>query len=125
MRKRTKADWILTVFFGLFGLLVLIPLWYVLVVSLSTPRSYAADPLHLWPRAVSFDQYLSVFRNDSVMRSLMVSAGVTLAGTALSMFLSVCGSYALSKRQLPGRNFFLTLIIITMSSAAALCPITC
>lgn len=54
MNKRTLTDYVLEVFFVIVGILVLIPLWYVLVVSLSTPQSYASDPVHLWPWAITF-----------------------------------------------------------------------
>ena len=122
MRKRTATDFFLTLFFAAFTLVILIPLWYVLVVSLSTPQSYAADPVHLWPRTVSLDQYASVLRNDSVMRSLAVSVGLTAVGTTLSMMLSIGGGYALSKKELPGRNLCLTLIIVTMFFSGGLVP---
>lgn len=122
MNRRTLTDHVLEVFFALMGLLVLLPLWYVLVVSLSTPQSYAADPVHLWPRTISFDQYAAVLRNSDVMRSFAISLMVTVVGTALSMLLSIGGGYALSKKEMPGRDLFLTLIIITMFFSGGLVP---
>lgn len=122
MNKRTLTDYVLEVFFVIVGILVLIPLWYVLVVSLSTPQSYAFDPVHLWPWAITFEQYTAVFRNSDVMHSFAVSLAITLVGTTLSMLLSIGGGYALSKKDLPGRNFFLTMIIITMFFNGGLVP---
>ena len=122
IRKRSATDIVVIVIFSFITLLVLLPLWYVLVISLSTPQSYAADSIHLWPRAISFNQYLSVFTNMDVMRSFGISVMITISGTLLSMLLSIMGGYSLSKRNMPGRKFLLTLIIITMFFNGGLVP---
>ena len=122
MNKRTRTDWFLEAFFFLFTLVVLLPLWYVFVVSLSTPQSYAMDSIHLWPRVLSMEQYASVLGNQDVMRSLGISLMITSIGTCISMFLTIGGGYALSKKELPGRNLYLTFIIITMFFSGGLVP---
>lgn len=121
-KKQSPVDILIVLAFVFLTLLLLLPLWYVLVISLSTPQSYAMDTIHLWPRIINFDQYVSVFTNKDVMRSFGISVMITTAGTALSMLLSIMGGYSLSKRYMPGRKLFLTLIIITMFFNGGLVP---
>lgn len=122
IRKRSVTDIVVMGAFLLLTLLILLPLWYVLVISLSTAKSYAMDPLHLWPHAISLAQYKMVFTNAEVMRSFGVSLMVTLSGTVVSMLLSIMGGYSLSKKGMPGRRFLLTMIVITMFFSGGLVP---
>ena len=80
------------------------------------------DSIHLWPRVLSMEQYASVLGNQDVMRSLGISLMITSIGTCISMFLIIGGGYALSKKVLPGRNLYLTFIIITMFFSGGLVP---
>ena len=47
---------------------------------------------------------------------------VTVLGTFLSLFLTVCAAYALSRDYLPGRKFFTGLILFTMYFSGGMIP---
>ena len=109
-------------FFGLVALLMVFPLWNVIVISLTDYREYVANPLMLFPGEITLEAYEYIFANADLLTSLKITVIVTLAGTLGSMFFSVAGAYALSKKKMPGRNVFLTLILFTMFFNGGIVP---
>lgn len=122
-RKRISAFPILNnIFFAMVALLMLFPLWNVIVVSLTEYRDYVADPLMIFPKQISLEAYQYIFASDDLITALKVTVLITLSGTLSSMFFSMTGAYALSKRRMPGRSLFLTLILITMFFSGGIVP---
>ena len=109
-------------FFVLISLVMLFPLWNVIVISLTDYREYVMNPLMLFPKQISWESYNYIFSNNELLLALRVSVLTTLSGTAISMAVSVACAYALSKRHMPGRNLFLTLILFTMFFNGGIIP---
>jgi putative aldouronate transport system permease protein len=79
-------------------LAVLIPLWVVLVTSLSSRETInAAGGLVLFPRGLDLSAYRIIFSGGQITKALLVSTGVTAVGTALSLVLTVLAAYGLSR----------------------------
>ena len=109
--NRTSAfDVVLLIVLGLMALVTLYPFYYVLIVSVSNTVTYATHPLYLLPYTFDWTGYQTIFNDPAFYRSLGVTLFVTFVGTALNMLLSVTGAYALSRKTLIGRNFFLELM---------------
>lgn len=109
-------------FFAIIGILMLFPLWNVVLISLTDYREYVADPLMIIPKSITLEAYQYIFANNDLLVSLQVTVLITLAGTITSMFLSITGAYALSKKGMPGRNLFLSLILFTMFFSGGIVP---
>lgn len=109
-------------FFVIVALLMVFPLWNVIVISLTDYQDYVANPLMIFPKEITMEAYDYIFANDDLLTSLKVTVTVTITGTLGSMLFSVAGAYALSKKKMPGRNFFLTLILITMFFNGGIVP---
>lgn len=109
-------------FFVIVSILMLFPLWNVIVISLTDYQEYVANPLMLFPRNISLEAYRYIFANNDLLVSLRITITVTLIGTIGSMVCSISGAYALSKKRMPGRNLFLTLILITMFFNGGIVP---
>ena len=108
--------------FVIIALLMVFPLWNVIVISLTDYQDYVANPLMIFPKEVTMEAYDYIFANDDLLTALKVTVTVTLTGTLGSMLFSVAGAYALSKKKMPGRNLFLTLILITMFFNGGIVP---
>ncbi|MDD6143789.1 MAG: carbohydrate ABC transporter permease [bacterium] len=109
-------------FFVIVALLMVFPLWNVIVISLTDYQDYVANPLMLFPKEITMEAYDYIFANDDLLTSLKVTVMVTITGTFGSMLCSVAGAYALSKKKMPGRNLFLTLILVTMFFNGGIVP---
>lgn len=128
IKKNKRKDWIvdLPINLLLVGVLLitLIPLWYVLVVSL-TPlavKGTGGYNLLLPPTQWSFEAYKQLLGQDTFIRAALNSFIITFGGVAVNMILTVLTAYALTFKQLPGRRIFMVLIIFTFLFNAGLVP---
>lgn len=100
---------------------MLYPFLYVVAASFATPA--AANAGGLLPTSFSLDAYRSIFSGDVVTRALLVSAGVTVVGTALSVGFTVSTAYGLSRtKDVPGAKAALYLVLLTMLFGAGIIP---
>lgn len=101
----------------LFGvmLICLFPLLYVVSVSL-TPMSEVLKQggFLVIPKKVTMDAYKAIFEQRLLPRSMVITAFVTVAGTAINMILTTLMAYPLSKTKLPGRTKLVPFIVFTM-----------
>ena len=101
----------------LFGvmLICLFPLLYVVSVSL-TPMSEVLKQggFLVIPKKVTMDAYKAIFEQRLLPRSMVITAFVTVAGTAINMIFTTLMAYPLSKTKLPGRTKLVPFIVFTM-----------
>jgi putative aldouronate transport system permease protein len=103
--------------------LVLVPIYCIVITSLSTQGAInQAGGLVLVPHGLTLDAYRQVFENSTVTRSLEVTFGITLAGTTLSMVVSVLCAYGLSRSRSFAHRPILLLLIVTMFVSGGLIP---
>ncbi len=112
--KASLFDAVLLAGLGLLALITLYPFYQVVIISVSNTVAYARHPLYILPYVFDPIGYKTIFSDLSFYRSLGITAFVTVVGTAINMTLSMFGAYALSRKTLAGRNFFLGFIIFTM-----------
>ncbi|RCX21677.1 carbohydrate ABC transporter membrane protein 2 (CUT1 family) [Fontibacillus phaseoli] len=99
------------------------PLLYVISMSL-TPYSEVVKNggFIVLPRKISFEAYERIFADPALGRSMLVTVIVTVCGTLINMLFTTLAAYPLSRRNLPGRTFFLLYIVFTMLFNGGLIP---
>ena len=120
--KPTGFDIALLIILGLLALITLFPFYQVLILSVSNTVAYAQHPMYLLPYVFDTIGYQTIFSDNKFYQALYVTLFVTLVGTGLNMIMSVFGAYALSRKTLIGRNFFLGLILFTMLFSGGVIP---
>jgi putative aldouronate transport system permease protein len=115
-------DVLLVIFFVLLIFIMLFPFYNVLVTSFVSRGEYYAKAIILWPEKFYLDSYKFILSSNKLIKSMGMTAFITIAGTVYSMFLSITLAYGLSRKKLPGRSFFLTLILFTMFFGGGLIP---
>jgi putative aldouronate transport system permease protein len=105
------------------GLVAVFPLLYVLSVSL-TPFSEVLKNggFILVPRSITFDAYHKLLTESNIPRAFGVTVLITVVGTILNMAITALMAYPLSRKQLPGRNFFLMMVVFTLLFSGGLIP---
>lgn len=79
-------------------LVVLLPMWSVVVTSLASRETiHLTGGMVVIPRELDPSAYSTIFAGGQVTRALAVSLLVTLAGTAVSLILTVLAAYGLSR----------------------------
>ncbi|MQA79987.1 MAG: ABC transporter permease subunit [Streptosporangiales bacterium] len=98
------------------------PLLYVIVQSFAEAhgRSRVGG---LIPSGFSLEAYASVLSGGIVLRAMMVSVGVTVVGTLLSVVLTILLAYGLmNTREVPGGKVILYVVLFTMLFGAGIIP---
>ena len=103
-------------------LVVAYPLYFVVIASISDPVDVNAGRVILYPVRMTMDGYRRILEYKSFFtgyRNTLVYTGV---GTLVNMLLTVPAAYALSRKDLVGRNVFMMMIAFTMIFSAGLIP---
>jgi putative aldouronate transport system permease protein len=109
------ADWIIYMILTVISVAVMFPFYNVLIMSLGTPSGV------LLPKKLDFSSYRLIFDLSGIVKSFFVALIATVAGTFLSMFVTTCAAYSLSKK-FPGRNVLTGVIVFTMFFGGGLIP---
>ncbi len=103
--------------------IIIVPIYSVVLTSFSTQSSVnIAGGLVLVPHGLTTAAYEQIFSNQLVMHSLLVSFGITIIGTAISMVVSVLCAFGLSRSRSFGHRFILMLLIATMFFSGGIIP---
>lgn len=99
-----------------FAILCLIPFLIVIGSSLTSESEIIRSGYSILPKEISLDSYKTIFESPmSILRAYGVTIIVTVAGTALSVFLNTMTGYVLQRKDFEWRNklsfyfFFTTL----------------
>lgn len=104
-------------------LAVLIPLWTVLVTSLSSRETInEAGGLVMIPRGIDASAYVTIFSGGQVTQALWISTLVTVMGTAFSLTLTVLAAYGLSRPGSVGHRSLLFYFLLTFLIYPGLVP---
>ena len=108
---------------GVVVLLILVPVYCVVLTSVSTPGAInRAGGLVLVPDGITFDAYTTMLTGGPVRQALLVTLGITVVGTAVSMVVSVLCAYGLSRSRSLGHRFLLMILVVTMFVSGGLIP---
>ncbi|MEU4243582.1 carbohydrate ABC transporter permease [Actinoplanes sp. NPDC026619] len=102
--------------------LVLLPLIYIVASSFSSPEAVNAGRVSFWPVEFSTEAYRSALSNSEVLQGYYNSLVYAIAGTAISVTLTVAIAYPLSRKTFYGRNVLMTLLVFTMLFSGGLIP---
>lgn len=100
----------------------IIPFWHVLVKSISGNGAVMAKEVFFWPKDFTLDAYTKVFKDESMVHSMLYSVMVTLIFTILGMVACTCAAYPLSKKRLKGKRFFTFILMVPMYFSAGMIP---
>ncbi|GIP31775.1 carbohydrate ABC transporter permease [Paenibacillus sp. J2TS4] len=108
----------------LVGLAVLFPLFFVLSVSVTPMAEVLKNGGYiLFPKNITFVAYRELLGDRAIPRAFLVTVFITVVGTVVNMALTLLMAYPLSRKTLPGRSFFLLVILITMLFNGGLIPL--
>jgi len=107
---------------GLFALICVLPFIYVIVYSIIPYSEYLKSPFNLIPRNITFEAYKMAMGYKYLWTGYKNTIFISVAGTICSLILLVLTAYPLSKKDLTGQKFIMTLWIITMFFGGGMIP---
>jgi multiple sugar transport system permease protein len=103
----------------------LLPLGWMVSVSLMSPGEASAFPPPLVPGRVTFANYRELFAHAGMGRYLVNSVGLTVAVTLVSLLFNVAAGYAFAKLRFAGRDriFKVLLGALVIPAQVAMVPL--
>lgn len=124
--KESKTDYIYYAICAfilfLLAVIVIYPLWYIVIASISDADAVMTGDVWLYPIKLTFSGYASLFQRDDIWRSYFNTLAYTALGTVFNIALTIPAGWALSRDYLPFRKLIMPLLIITMFFGGGLVP---
>lgn len=117
-------DIVNTVILILITIICILPIWYVLCVSLSSREAVNAGQVSLWPVGFNLLSYQKIMGESDFFGSFFVSIKRVVLGTAVSMACIILAAYPLSrtKKQFPHRDIFMWIFVLCMLFNGGIVP---
>ncbi|GAC1384527.1 MAG: carbohydrate ABC transporter permease [Herpetosiphon sp.] len=101
---------------------VLYPLIYILSASFSDAREVTAGHVWFFPVSPTLAGYTAIWKNKFLVSGFANSVFYTVAGTTISVTLTLLAAYPLSRPDLPGRRTITFLFFFTTLFSGGLIP---
>ena len=115
--KREKIfDAALNVFGVILVAIILYPIYYVFIASISRPLPVENGSVILAPVGVTLESYRQALKTPYLGTALLNSLYYTFGGVLVNMVFSTTMAYALSKKRLVGRKIFTLFTVFSLTS---------
>lgn len=115
-------DLVLMVLVVLTLVIVIYPLYFIVLASVSSPQYVNSGTPLLWPRGFTLMGYTRVFADQRIWQGYLNTLLYAGVGTILAVLVQVMAGYALSRKDLPGRNGIMAYFVFTMYFGGGLIP---
>lgn len=103
-------------------LLVAYPLYFVVIASISDPIAVYEGRVVLYPIKPTLEGYRRILSYSSLFVGYKNTIIYTLVGTSINVVLTITAGYALSRKELVGRNVMMMGVMITMIISGGMIP---
>jgi len=108
---------------GGFALACIIPFIFIIIIAFTSAESLRTIGYSFFPTGFSTVNFEAAFRlGDQLWRSFFNSVFITVAGTFLSLVISIMYAYGLYRREYPLRKIFTFFMFFTMIFSGGLVP---
>lgn len=97
----------------LFLIGALFPFYWMLVTSLKDRQEIYSGKLTLWPKNLTFANYIDTFQNSNFPQYFMNSFIVSISSSILVLFVSILGGYSMARYSFRGKKLFLMSFLAT------------
>lgn len=123
MKRKDPMEIVATIVLSLFALLIAVPFYNVLVVSITGQAEYLrAGGLLLFPSQPTFDSFKRLFNNNLLWTGYRSTLTIVAIGMPMNVLLTFCMAYGLSRKGWPGRKVVFVLVLITMIFNGGIVP---
>ena len=110
------------VFLTIAFLLVAYPLYFVVIASVSDPIAVYEGRVIFYPIKPTLEGYRRILGYSSLFVGYKNTLIYTLVGTTINIVLTITAGYALSRKELVGRNVMMMGVMITMIISGGMIP---
>ncbi len=114
-RVKPVTNIIFNIIFICLIIITVVPVLFVVSISLTKESSIQEYGYQLIPRIFSLDGYIFLYNQaNMILKALWISVFVTVAGTVIGVFLTTSMGYVLSRPQYRLKKFMTWLVFIPM-----------
>lgn len=125
-KKRSRDDLIFDIvtrtLLAAFVLMILYPLYFIVIASVSDPQYVNNGTFLLWPKGFTLLGYQKVFTDQRILTGYLNTIMYTVLGTVIGVICTMLAGYSLSRKDLPGRNIIMMLFVFTMYFGGGMIP---
>jgi putative aldouronate transport system permease protein len=125
MKKNTGEmafDVFLYAFFTVFCITIIVPFLRIITFSLSSDIAISKPGFHIVPSEMFLENWRTILGSPKIWQAFGNTVFVTAAALAYQLFLSTSYACSLSRRELPNRNVWTMILLITMFFGGGLIP---
>lgn len=123
LNRMNWFDWLNYLFMFLVILLMVYPLYYCAIVSISDGMAVTRGEVILTPIGFDLTAYKVVFGNQQILRSYLNTLYYTGLGTLINIVMTALAAYPLSRQRLKGRRVINFLFMLTMFVSGGMIPL--
>lgn len=115
-------SWVVVALLVVFCLLIIFPLLHIVSGSFSNPMALLRGEVSFFPKGFTLSMYEKVFKDDNIWLGYRNTLLYTVLGTAISVILTMCAAYPLSRKDFYGRNVITSIFVFTMFFTGGMIP---
>mgnify|MGYP001216100386 CR=1 FL=1 len=113
-KKRARPQVISQIIMIVTSFTILFPMYFMCINSFKSRQQYLRDPLG-WPSPLTFENFVSAFSGKDFVSWFVNSTILTVASSAITMFIALLAGYAFAKMHFKGRDTLFRCIVPLMS----------
>ncbi|TBL71568.1 carbohydrate ABC transporter permease [Paenibacillus thalictri] len=98
----------------LISVVCIFPIFYLVMVSLTSKDVYVPFQFHIWPQKMSLDAYTYILSTKSFLTALKNTVFVTVVGTLLNLLFTFTMAYGLTEKNMPYRGLIMGIVVLTL-----------
>ena len=102
--------------------LVIYPIYYMIIVSISDAGAVMGGKVRFWPIGIHLDVYKQFLTDEYFLKTYKNTAIITLLGTSINMVMTIICAYVLSRKDFYGRRIIMAFVTFTMFFSGGMIP---
>ena len=103
-------------------IVILYPLWFVVIASISNSDMVNRGEVVFWPKDIRFYGFQQIFQDARILTGYKNTLIYVVGGTLLNMIVTMPAAYALSRPDFKARNKVMLYFVFTMYFSGGLVP---
>lgn len=104
------------------AVIVLYPIWYCVIASVSDPMAVLNAKVWIWPEGFNLKGYQKVFEHERLWIGYKNSLVYTAIGVSINLMMTILAAYPLARTELKGRGMMMAIFVFTMFFSGGLIP---
>ncbi len=106
----------------IFAIMCVYPLYYCIMLAFNDGMATMRDLVWIWPNEFTLENFKVVLQDGSITDAFFVSVMRTVVGATASVIFNSIVGYALSRKELKFRKFYIAAGIITLYFTGGIIP---